>query len=133
MTPPAGLETSWTLEVRDGYTDLAGNTGTSQLSQAQGVDTRAPAAPTLDPIAGNDRIDALERTAGVTLTGTAEPHARLTLNLAGVARTVTVGESGAWSYALSEADYAALGQGSGIPVAVRATDVAGNIGPAATR
>ena len=44
--------------------------------------------------------------------------------------TTTVGAAGTWSYALSAANIATLGQGSGKAVSVTVTDAAGNVSSA---
>jgi Ca2+-binding RTX toxin-like protein len=133
VTPPAGLEDAWTITAAGSYNDRAGNPGAPRTAAPQPVDTRAPLAPAIFIIATNDAIDAAERAAGVTVAGTAEPYAQVTLTLAAVTRTVTADGSGGWSHALTAADHAALGQGGAVTVSARATDAAGNLGPVTNR
>jgi hypothetical protein len=99
-------------------TDAAGNTSTTSKSVA--IDTVAPSTPVINVVATDDAINATERTAGVTLSGTNEAGATVTVN--GATATVT-GTS--WSYALNATAIDGFGQGSKIFTLV-ATDPVGN-------
>ena len=105
-------------------TDAAGNLSAAATRDIT-VDTFAPPAPLIDPVATDNVINAAE--AGVTLTGSAEPFATVKLTLgAGNVRSVTADSNGAWQYPLVANDIAAMGQG-GETISAIATDAAGNI------
>ena len=95
-------------------TDAAGNTATATHDLT--VDTVAPAVAITTIEGGDDLINAAEAAGGVTVSGTAEIGATLTVN--GVA--VTVDASGGWTTAVATA-----GEGLLVVTAV-ATDAAGN-------
>ncbi len=99
-------------------TDAAGNTTSSTRSVT--IDTVAAVAATFDAVATDNVINSSERTAGITVTGTNEAGATVTLN--GNAAIVSVTT---WSYALNTAEIDALGQGAVTLTAV-STDAAGN-------
>lgn len=97
--------------------DAAGNTATS--TRVISVDTQVPTV-TINAVATDNQVNAAERTDSVTVTGSNETGATVTLN--GNAATV-IGT--AWSYVLSSADINAFGQGAETLTAI-ATDAAGN-------
>lgn len=73
---------------------------------------------------GDDTISAAEASAGVTLTGTAEPGSTVEVTFQGVTRTVTAADDGTWS-----ADFASseiTGGEYDAPVSATATDASGN-------
>ncbi|MEN9762075.1 MAG: hypothetical protein RI906_1901, partial [Pseudomonadota bacterium] len=98
------------------------------------IDTTAPVAPTIDVIAGDNKINAAERAAnsGVTLSGTAENNATVLVSWGsgGTARQASLkaDASGNWSYPLTAADYRSLGVEAVISAV--AVDAAGNRSPA---
>ncbi|NNU43715.1 Ig-like domain-containing protein [Ramlibacter montanisoli] len=106
-------------------TDAAGNS--SSTSRNVTVDTVGPAAPLVDSVTGDDVLNASERGAGVTVTGSTEAGSTVTVN--GNAATVT-GTS--WSYNLDTAAINAFGEGAET-LTVVATDAAGNIGSAGSK
>jgi len=143
-TTPASAAGSFsrTLNLPEGHyaiatraTDTAGNAGALSAAWLLQVDTTRPQAPSLDPIAGNDILDAGEQAS--TLTGTAEAKTLVTLVLGGGnERTVLVGDDGLWSHALQPEDITALsrdavpdgafpGQGN-VTITAMSTDLAGN-------
>ncbi len=117
-------------------TDGAGNTsaaGTRTIS----VDTVVPAVPTIATIAGDDVVNVAEAGAGITVSGTGEAGATLTLGLSSgttlaAGNTVVVSGAGTWSKAVSAADITAMNQGAET-VSATQTDTAGNTSTAATR
>jgi len=122
FTPAASSTTAATVSVAGGtFTNAASqsNVASQQLSMA--VDTVAPVAATIGTVATNDVIDATERAAGVTVTGTNEAGATVTLN--GNAVTPLTGTT--WSYNLVTAAIDAFGQGFET-LTVVSTDAAGN-------
>ncbi len=88
-------------------------------------DTIAPASPTIDIVATDDIINAVERTATVTVTGTNEAGSTVTLN--GNATTPLTGTT--WNYVLTISAINAFGQGVETLTAI-ATDTAGNVNAA---
>ncbi|MDA0168626.1 S8 family serine peptidase [Solirubrobacter taibaiensis] len=98
----------YTLEAEQG--DAAGNV--AHVTRALHVDTVAPSAPAVDPVAP------WQRTSAVTLTGSAEPGARI--------GTATVGEDGRWTLRLEN-----LAEGEH-RLMLTVTDAAGNVSPAVT-
>jgi len=100
-------------------TDIAGNLG-SASSYTMTVDATPPAL-TFDAATGNDDVNYGEKTAGVTLTGTVEAGAAVTLALAGRSATATVSGT-SWSYPMTSADWTAIGTTSPVTVVVTAKD-----------
>jgi hypothetical protein len=110
-------------------TDAAGNTGSGSLLVIS-VDTSAPGIYSIDLDTSSDNglsvIDNITSVTTPTLSGTAEPGAIVTINDgATVLGTVTVGDSGAWSFTTGS-----LADGNRNLTAV-ATDAAGNTGSGA--
>ena len=85
------------------------------------VDTNVPGAPAIGAVATDDIINAAERDATVTVTGTNELGSTVTLN----GNAVTAVDATHWSYILSAAAINAFGQGAETLTAI-ATDAAGN-------
>jgi hypothetical protein len=126
-----GLET-----LQASATDLAGNTSTLPVDRPIRIDTEGPAAPSFT-VGGDNEINAADRAQTQTVSGMAEPGSSVTLTVgagagATVYRIASDANTGAWSLTLSDADYAALGQGGGKTVSAVATDGAGNSGQSRT-
>jgi uncharacterized repeat protein (TIGR02059 family) len=109
-------------------TDVAGNT---RLSLAGGftLDASAPATPGINVVAGNDIVNAAEKAAGVSLSGSAETGASVAVTWGGTTQTVTAAGN-AWTANFIGAQIPADGS---TMVSVSATDSAGNISATATR
>ncbi|WP_350294863.1 Ig-like domain-containing protein, partial [Limnohabitans sp. Rim8] len=90
-------------------TDAAGNTS-DPATRTLTVDTIAPAAPVINIVAGDDKINYAER--GAAIIGTADAGTTVALTLGGNTYTVTVDGTGVWTYPLTETDINAMGQGS---------------------
>lgn len=104
-------------------TDHVGNVST--LTEQVAVDTIVRNFAGAPVIAGDDILNAAERAAGLTLTGTSEPGSTLVLHLAnGSEMTTSVGADGVWS-ATFPASMLPTGEGN-TSVTVTATDRAGN-------
>ncbi|WP_338463745.1 Ig-like domain-containing protein [Franconibacter daqui] len=104
--------------------DIAGNP--AQLNDSLTVDTEVTL--TVNPVAGDDIINAAEAGAGVAVSGTANPaDAGLTVTLAlnGVIYSATVQADGTWSTTIPAADLAALADGA-YTLNASLTDAAGN-------
>lgn len=117
---PAG-ENSVTLTAV--ATDHVGNVST--LTEQVAVDTIVRNFTHVEVIAGDDILNAAERAAGLTLTGTSEPFSTLVLHLAnGSEVTASVGADGLWSATFPTSSLP-TGEGN-TTVTVTATDHAGN-------
>ncbi|MFI3157325.1 MAG: hypothetical protein QX199_14345, partial [Methylococcaceae bacterium] len=105
-------------------TNRLGGTGSGNgnfTGQVYSIDKTAPTVPTINTVATDDVINAVEQTATVTVTGANETGATTTLN----GNAVTQATATTWSYVLSAAAITAFGQGSETLTAV-STDTAGN-------
>lgn len=136
LVPPAG---EGVVSVSLSQRDAAGNTSTTLIRSF--VVDNAVAAPTLDAnVAGNDAINALEKSLGVTLAGQGEPDAKVTITLTDSAGsspvvksfTTTVGSNGRYSRTLSATELDGLAEGT-LQVTVQQTDAAGNASASTTR
>lgn len=105
-------------------TDAAGNVSTVSAPLALTLDTTAPTDPVINTVAGNDVVNAAERSAGVTVSGTAEANATIVVDW-GTQKTVTADGTGAWSVVFASAEMPLDGP---TDVIVTATDAAGNRG-----
>ncbi len=94
------------------------------------LDDVAPAPPTIAPVTGDDVVDATEYGAGIVVSGSAEPFARVQVRIAGVTREALADETGAWLVRFERDDLP--GNGSYAIDAV-AIDPAGNPSEAAQR
>ena len=111
-------------------TDGAGN-ASSATSRSVLIDTAAPLAPTLATVAGDDRVNASERTPGITLTGMAEANSSIAISWGGVSRATTASASGAWSLLYNPSSIPSDNTNS--LISVTASDSAGNTSVAASR
>ncbi len=128
-TVSAGRWTFTDRAVADGqhrYTaviaDPAGNTGpVSGQVFVLGVDTIAPAAPSIDVVAGDDIVTAAEAGAGIVVSGSGEAGSTIRISWGGQAIDTQVGADGRWSvrYASPPAD-------GRTQVTAIVTDTAGN-------
>ncbi len=107
--------------------DAAGNVS-GLTSGAVAIDTRAPAAPVVDAIAGDGVVSGAEAATGVTVSGTGEAGAAVRLSWGNTVKTGTVGADGRWSVLITAAEIPSQ-QGSSTIEAVL-TDAAGNVGAA---
>jgi hypothetical protein len=109
---------------------LTGSGGGAAESRQVVVDTTAPAAPIVAPIAGDDSISWLERAAGVEIRGTTEPGTSVSVALGAEAKVAQVSGS-AWSVSFTAAEIA---PGPGLAaLSVSAYDAANNPSAATTR
>ncbi|MDU8909837.1 Ig-like domain-containing protein [Aestuariicoccus sp. MJ-SS9] len=107
-------------------TDAAGNTASASGSVA--VDTVIGVGIDTSGLEGDGIVNAVERSDGITLVGTADPDSAVEVTLAGVTHTATVAEDGSWS-----ADFAASDLPEGettLTATAVATDAAGNVASA---
>jgi hypothetical protein len=108
-------------------TDVAGNVSVAG-TKAVTVDT-AVAAPVVAAINMDNFVNAAEKTAGVSVSGTAEAGASVAVTWGATTKTVTA-TGGNWTANFASTDVPADGDTS---VSTVATDVAGNVSAAATK
>jgi len=89
----------------------------------------APSAPTINVVAADDIINVAE--VGAVITGANETGATVALSIGGNTRAAAV-DGATWSYTLTGADLAAMGQGAETLGAIQ-TDALGNASSAGTR
>ncbi|MBI1240322.1 MAG: hypothetical protein GC195_01645, partial [Nostoc sp. RI_552] len=134
VTPNANFEGELTVAVAEGAAqDAAGNPSLAVQPVVQRVDTLMPAAPTIDPIATDNRVNIAEAS-GFAITGTGEVGAQVTVSFStGIfEKTVQVGGDGKWSVPVTATDVTAFGQGSKTITATQ-TDIAGNVSSTVTQ
>jgi hypothetical protein len=111
-------------------TDALGNTSAGSTPLAFTLDTTAPDVPTLEGYETGDVINAAQAALGVTVTGTVEPGATVTLSSGNASFTVTGDETdGSYSFTLY-ADQ--LPEDGTYSISATATDGAGNTSEAVT-
>ncbi|MEY4756814.1 MAG: hypothetical protein RJA34_1712 [Pseudomonadota bacterium] len=106
----------------------AGASGDKSVSQLP-VDSAAPAAPVITAVATNDVVNLAEKTAGVSVSGTAEAGASVAVTWGSTTKTVTA-TGGVWSASFSSAEVPA---DTSTTISAVATDAAGNASAAGTR
>ena len=123
-TGDLGTSVDITVTATDNHGNTATVTDTLEIDTITGV--------TITPIAagGDNTVNAAERTAGLTITGTAEAGATVVVTMAGYAHTVTANASGQWTttYASTEISRSEFKVEN---VTAVATDAAGNTASAA--
>lgn len=108
-------------------TDRAGNTATATLPLK--VDLEANATLEAQPVGADNVLSGAERSAGLTLDGTADPGARVFVSFNGTTKEVVANQSGVWSatFATAELPSGEISSGTaGRTITVYAVDVAGN-------
>jgi hypothetical protein len=110
--------------------DAAGNVSAT-TSGTLTIDTRAPAAPVVDAIAGDGVVSGAEAGAGVTVSGTGEAGASVRISWGSTSKTGTVGADGRWSLLFGSAEIPATQGATSVQVSL--TDAAGNVSPATQR
>ena len=105
--------------------DVAGNASTLTASSLFGVDTVAPSAPAITAIGGADH-EVSTQTGDQAVVGTAETGSIVTLTFNRTTLGSVAVPGGSWSYRLTTANLATIGEGSGKTVIATAKDTAGN-------
>ncbi len=113
--------TDYSVTVSDAAGNSSSDTGTLVLD-------RVPPTLTIDPIGGDNAINASEAAAAITLSGRsdAESGQPVTLTLNGQTYSTTVNNDGSWSLDLPAGALAGITSGS-YPLAVSVADAAGNV------
>jgi large repetitive protein len=127
--PAGGLVDGQSYAVFAQAVDAAQNVSAATRA-AVSVDGTAPRVPLINVVAGDDVVNAAERAAGITVTGTAEAGSAVAVSLGGATVNTTAQASGAWSATFAAAQLPAAGLSA---VSAVATDAAGNASTAATR
>jgi hypothetical protein len=94
------------------------------------LDRTPPGIPTINQVAGDDRVNSSEKTAGVTLSGTAEAGSTVSITWGGTTLTATAVANGNWTRNFTSAQIPA---DSTTTITVTAKDAAGNTSTAGTR
>jgi len=97
---------------------------------SKSTDTTAPPAPTIATVAGDNAVNAAERTAGVPVSGTAEAGSTVTVTWGTTSKTATADASGNWSVNFASGEVPANGSTT---ISATARDAAGNASTAGTR
>ncbi|WP_029589740.1 Ig-like domain-containing protein [Franconibacter helveticus] len=109
-------------------TDAAGNSSTTTRTINVAADATQTPLLNIDPVTANNIIDAAERAAGITLSGTSlnvQVGQQVTITLGAASWTALVDASGNWSVTVPPADLAGLNSGS-YTLTATVTDAAGN-------
>lgn len=88
------------------------------------IDTRPPSPPSLNQVAEDNIINAVEEAAGVTLTGTSDIGTKLSVKWGLFSQTVDADSDGKWSIYVARESLP--GDDSRSQICLQATDVAGN-------
>lgn len=107
-------------------TDTAGNSTT--VTDTIVIDTVGAVTIDAGLIEGDDIINAVEASDGVTLTGTSQPGSTVEVSFGTVTHTATVATDGSWSVDFSAGDFEVGTYGADF--SVTATDTAGNVSTA---
>ena len=94
------------------------------------VDATAPTAPVVNAVATDNAVNASEKAAGVTITGTAEAAASVAVTWGSTVKTVTASGAGTWTATFASSD---LPADASTTVSAVATDAVGNASAAGTK
>ena len=98
-------------------------------SRLVAIDTTSPNPVLLTTIAQNNFVNAVEKSAGVVVSGTAEAGSKVDVNWGESTKTINASSTGAWTVTFAAADVPADGSRS---VQAKATDSVGNVSPIST-
>lgn len=98
-------------------------------SRLVAIDTTSPNPVLLTTIAQNNIVNAVEKLAGVVVSGKAEAGSKVDVNWGGSTKSTTASSTGAWTVTFAAADVPADGSRS---VQAKATDSVGNVSPIST-
>ncbi|MDP3586964.1 MAG: Ig-like domain-containing protein, partial [Sulfuricurvum sp.] len=112
--------------------DVAGNINASPIVFMLPTDIIPPATPTISTVAGDNIINATEKTAGVAIAGVAEAGSSVAVILGSITQTVTADvTTGAYTTTFATANIPA--DTASTSISVTATDVSGNVSTTATQ
>jgi trimeric autotransporter adhesin len=95
------------------------------------IDVTAPDAPVIATVAGDDKVNSAEKSAGVTISGTAEANSTVTIVWDATTLTATTNAAGVWSKAFTTAEIPA--DSASTVISVTAKDAQGNTSGAETK
>ncbi|HYF57530.1 MAG TPA: Ig-like domain-containing protein, partial [Burkholderiaceae bacterium] len=110
-------------------TDAAGNASGTTV-RAVAIDTAPPGLPSVAMVAGDDVVNAAERAAGVSVSGTAEPGSTVVVDWGTATRNAVASAGGTWTTSFAPGY---VPNENATQIFVSATDAAGNAGPAGSR
>ena len=110
--------------------DKAGNSSTP-ISRSVVIDSAAPLSPVINTVAANNIVNAAEKAAGVTLSGTGEAGTNASITWGSYSTTTTVNSSGIWSVVVPSISVPSDNAASSVSVSL--TDAAGNISAPGTK
>lgn len=99
-------------------------------SRTVAIDTTNPAGALINAIAQNDIVNAVEKSAGVDVSGTAEANAKVDVTWGSITKSINASSTGAWSVRFAAGDVPVDGSTT---VQATATDAAGNISQISSR
>ncbi|MFN7719220.1 MAG: beta strand repeat-containing protein, partial [Sphingomonadaceae bacterium] len=112
-------------------TDAAGKVSAASAALTVTVDTTAPNTPVINVVSGNDKVNVTEAASGITISGTAEANATVTLRWGSTTeRTLSADNNGNWSTIYYSA---ALPTVATSAITATQTDAAGNTSGQASR
>jgi hypothetical protein len=110
-------------------TDAAGYVSTTTTRSVM-IDTVAPNAPTINLIAVDDKINVLEKAAGVIVSGTAESGSVVTITWGGASQNIAA-TGGSWSTSFASENIPVDNNSS--VITVKSTDAIGNVSTEVSR
>lgn len=130
VLPPEALPqgAATTANITAVATDAQGNTSAPQTHSIN-IDTMVSNFTPADirlSMGTDSTLNAREHALGLPVSGRAEAGSTVSVTMNGFTRTVVVGQDGNWSVTFTP-DQIPIGERSGIPVSVTATDPAGNV------
>lgn len=135
FTPTADFEGAASITVAAGsYGDAAGNAGGAGSTPVIAIDTLAPTV-TINPVTGDNVINASEHANAVTISGTTtgvEDGQSVTVQINAQSYDATV-NGNSWSLSVPAAHIGALADLTTYPVTANVSDLAGNPAPQASQ
>ncbi|MDD5298624.1 MAG: Ig-like domain-containing protein, partial [Rhodocyclaceae bacterium] len=107
-----------------------GGGGGGSSTPAAPADTTPPAAPVIGTVATDNVVNAAEKAAGVTVSGTAEANSTVAITWGGTTHTVTASGAGSWTTNFTSGEIPA---DASTTLSATARDAAGNTSTAGTR
>ena len=121
---PADGNTTITATIVD-----ASGAAFGSSSRPVAIDTSSPAPVLIDTIAQNDVVNALEKSAGVVVSGKAEAGSKVDITWGESTKSINASSTGIWTVTFAAGDVPADGSTT---IQARATDSVGNMSPIST-